>query len=66
MTSIDLSSLAPEDDPRRFEVRAWLAQHPNPTLREVAEAGYAAPHFPPPYGVDADGVASWTLAYCRQ
>jgi len=31
------------DDPRRLEVRAWLAEHPRPSGRQLAEAGYAAP-----------------------
>jgi 3-oxochol-4-en-24-oyl-CoA dehydrogenase len=42
------------DDPRRLAVRAWLAEHPQPTGRELAEAGYVAPHWPEPYGVGAD------------
>ncbi len=48
--------LPAEDDPRRAEVRAWLAEHPNPTGRTLAEAGYVAPHWPKPYGLDADPV----------
>ena len=42
--------LPPDDDPRRSEVRAWLADHPKPTGRQLAEAGYVAPHWPPPVG----------------
>src|SRR5688500_4726199 len=45
-----------EDDPRRVEVRAWLEQHPRPSGRELAEAGYVAPHWPAPWGLDADPV----------
>jgi 3-oxochol-4-en-24-oyl-CoA dehydrogenase len=45
-----------DDDPRRTEVRAWLAAHPNPTGRQLAEAGLVAPHWPRPYGLDADPV----------
>jgi alkylation response protein AidB-like acyl-CoA dehydrogenase len=45
---------APDDDPRRLAVRAWLADHPRPTGRQLAEAGYVAPHWPRPYGLDAD------------
>jgi len=48
--------LPSEDDPRRAEVRAWLADHPRPSARELAEAGYVAPHWPKPYGLDADPV----------
>jgi alkylation response protein AidB-like acyl-CoA dehydrogenase len=45
-----------DDDPRRVELRNWFAKHPNPTGRELAEAGYVAPHWPKPYGLDADPV----------
>ncbi len=45
-----------DDDPRRQAVRAWLAAHPRPTARQLAEAGYVAPHWPRPYGLDADPV----------
>ena len=45
-----------EDDPRRLAVRAWLTDHPHPTGRELAEAGYVAPHWPRPWGLDADPV----------
>ena len=44
------------DDPRRQAVREWLAKHPNPTGRQLAEAGYVAPHWPEPYGLGADPV----------
>jgi 3-oxochol-4-en-24-oyl-CoA dehydrogenase len=46
--------LTPDDDPRRLEVRAWLADNPSPTGRQLAEAGYVAPHWPRPWGLDAD------------
>jgi alkylation response protein AidB-like acyl-CoA dehydrogenase len=42
------------DDPRRKEVRAWLEAHPRPSGRELAEAGFVAPHWPKPWGLDAD------------
>ncbi|MGH9115180.1 MAG: acyl-CoA dehydrogenase family protein, partial [Acidimicrobiales bacterium] len=48
--------LAPEDDPRRLAVRSWIAEHPRPTGREMAEAGWVVPHWPPPYGLGADPV----------
>jgi len=44
------------DDPRRMEVRAWLAAHPSPSGPELAGAGYVAPHWPRPWGLDADPV----------
>jgi alkylation response protein AidB-like acyl-CoA dehydrogenase len=48
--------LPADDDPRRLAVRAWLAEHPAPAGRELAEAGYVVPHWPPPWGLDADPV----------
>ena len=48
--------LPPPDDPRRRAVRAWLAEHPSPTGRQLAEAGYVAPHWPTPWGLDADPI----------
>ncbi len=48
--------LPPEDDPRRGQVRAWIAAHPEPTARELAEAGYVAPHWPPPHGLAASPI----------
>ena len=45
-----------DDDPRRQEVRAWLAAHPAPTGRQLAEAGYVVPHWPRPWGLDADPI----------
>ena len=45
--------LPPDDDPRRLEVRRWLADHPDPSGRELAEAGYVVPHWPEPYGLEA-------------
>ncbi len=46
--------LPPDDDPRRAPVRAWLAANPEPTARQLAEAGYVAPHWPEPWGLAAD------------
>jgi len=48
--------LPADDDPRRLSVRSWLAEHPSPGDREVADAGYVAPHWPAPYGLDADPI----------
>jgi alkylation response protein AidB-like acyl-CoA dehydrogenase len=48
--------LPADDDPRRKEVREWLADHPAPSGRELAEAGYVAPHWPRPWGLDADPI----------
>ncbi|MCB0965760.1 MAG: acyl-CoA dehydrogenase family protein [Ilumatobacter sp.] len=43
-----------QDDPRRLAVREWLAAHPNPTNEQLHAAGYIVPHWPQPYGLDAD------------
>jgi len=48
--------LPSDDDPRRTEVRSWLAEHPSPTGRQLADAGYTAPHWPRPWGRDADPI----------
>ncbi len=45
-----------DDDPRRRAVRDWVADHPEPSGRELAEAGYVAPHWPRPWGLDADPI----------
>ena len=37
-------------------VRSWLEAHPAPSGRELAEAGYVVPHWPEPYGINADPV----------
>lgn len=44
------------DDERRQAVRQWIETHPQPTARELAESGYVAPHWPPPYGIGADPI----------
>jgi hypothetical protein len=44
------------DDPRRVEVREWLAANPKPTGMELAKAGYVVPHWPAPWGKEADPV----------
>ncbi len=46
--------LPAEDDPRRGEVRRWFIEHPAPRPRELVEAGFVVPHWPRPYGLDAD------------
>jgi alkylation response protein AidB-like acyl-CoA dehydrogenase len=43
-----------DDDPRRIEVRRWLADNPEPSGSQLAEAGYVAPHWPKPWGLEAD------------
>ena len=50
-----------DDDPRRIAVTAWIAAHPNPAPRQLAEAGYVVPHWPAPYGLDADPLAQLVI-----
>ena len=48
--------LAPEEDPRRAALRNWLDANPHPSGRQLAEAGWVVPHWPAPYGHDADAL----------
>ncbi|MEM1332302.1 MAG: acyl-CoA dehydrogenase family protein [Actinomycetota bacterium] len=48
--------LPPEDHPMRTRVRDWVAANPSPTGRQLAEAGWVVPHWPAPYGLDADPI----------
>ena len=43
-----------DNDPRRIEVRNWLAENPNPTPQDLLERGLIVPHWPAPYGISAD------------
>jgi len=45
-----------DDDPRRIAVREWIAANPKPSGRRLAEAGYVTPHWPRPWGLDADPI----------
>ena len=45
-----------DDDQDRKSVRDWLQEHPQPSGRQLAEAGYVAPHWPTPWGLDADPI----------
>jgi len=44
------------DDERRIAVRKWIQANPKVTHRQLAEAGYVAPHWPRPWGQDADPI----------
>jgi 3-oxochol-4-en-24-oyl-CoA dehydrogenase len=57
---VDLG-LPGEDDPRRTDVREWLATHPRPSGRQLAEAGYVVPHWPAPFGRDADPLTQLVI-----
>ncbi|MFK8024652.1 MAG: acyl-CoA dehydrogenase family protein [Ilumatobacter sp.] len=48
--------LPPDDHPTRLAVRDWLAEHPDPTGKQLAEAGYVVPHWPAPFGLAADPI----------
>ena len=45
-----------DDDPRRLELRQWLADNPEPSGKELSEAGLVVPHWPAPWGIDADPI----------
>lgn len=45
-----------DEDPRRGAVRDWLVANPKPTGAQLAAAGYVAPHWPAPWGLDADPI----------
>ena len=46
-----------DNDDRRLEIREWLSSNGNnPSQEALARAGYVAPHWPKPYGLDADPI----------
>lgn len=49
--SLDLPG---EDDPRRQELRAWFEQHESPTPQQLVDRGLVVPHWPEPWGLDAE------------
>ena len=53
-TALDADDQVDNDDPRRLEVRRWLAEHPHPSGRDLAGGGLVAPHWPAPWGRGAD------------
>ncbi|MCP3989639.1 MAG: acyl-CoA dehydrogenase [Actinomycetia bacterium] len=54
--------LPDDDDQRRLDIRAWLRANPNPTGRQLAGAGYVVPHWPAPWGLEADGIHQLIIA----
>ncbi len=54
-------ALPGDDHPARAAFRTWLAEHPSPSAKEVAEAGYVAPHWPRPWGLDADPISQLVI-----
>ena len=43
-----------EDDQRRQELRAWFAEHPSPSPTQLRDRGLVVPHWPEPWGLDAE------------
>ena len=54
-------ALPGDDHPARVAARRWLAEHPDPTPRQLAESGYVAPHWPRPWGLGADPVSQLVI-----
>lgn len=54
--------MPPADDERRVAVREWIKTHPNPSDHDIAEAGWNVPHWPAPYGIDADPMHQLIIA----
>ncbi|HUX03448.1 MAG TPA: acyl-CoA dehydrogenase family protein [Acidimicrobiales bacterium] len=54
VTAAPLEEEIDVSDPRRQEIRAWLLEHPNPSGRQLADAGLVAPGWPAPWGRGAD------------
>ena len=52
----------PDDDPRRLEVRSWIEKNPNPTAQDLVDAGYVVPHWPRPYGLEAEPMLQIIIA----
>ncbi|MGB3736221.1 MAG: acyl-CoA dehydrogenase family protein [Ilumatobacter sp.] len=51
-----------DTDARRVEIRAWLDANPDPSPRDLAEAGLVAPHWPEPWGLAADAGLQLAVA----
>ncbi len=54
-------ALPGDDHPARRAVHTWIAAHPRPSPRELAEAGYVAPHWPVPWGLGADALSQLVI-----
>ncbi len=54
-------ALPSDDESSRVEIRAWVADHPSPSGRELAEAGLVAPHWPEPWGRGADPLTQLVI-----
>ena len=45
-----------DNDDRRLEIREWLSSNGNNHTRGACFRRYVAPHWPKPYGLDADPI----------
>jgi alkylation response protein AidB-like acyl-CoA dehydrogenase len=45
-----------DDDPRRQELREWFAAQPAATPAQLRDRGLVVPHWPEPWGLDAEPV----------
>ena len=52
----------PDDDPRRLAVRSWIENNPNPSAQDLVDAGYVVPHWPRPYGLEAEPMLQIIIA----
>src|SRR5258708_1471330 len=43
-----------EDHPKRKAIRAWFEANPEPSALALAQAGFVVPHWPRPWGLEAD------------
>ena len=50
MTALPQDDDVDQSDPRRVEIREWIERHPNPSGKDLAQAGLVAPHWPEPWG----------------
>ncbi len=55
LVAVELS-IPGEDHSARRKLRRWLAEHPSPSPRDLAESGYVAPYWPRPWGLGAGAV----------
>jgi alkylation response protein AidB-like acyl-CoA dehydrogenase len=47
----------------RQYVRSWVRDHQSPSAADFAEAGLIAPHFPRPWGLEADLIDQLVIAH---
>jgi len=52
----------PDDDPRRLAVRSWIEKNSKPSPQDLVDAGYVVPHWPRPYGLEAEPMHQIIIA----